>query len=446
MTRAIRCAIIGLALSWLSTLAAVEVPADLARVLAAADAAATPTEALRVLTGWSGAAHALHQARLGAALTQEQRWPAAEAAWRRALELDPTLHGAGLGLAECRLRQDDAAGALALCAVHLDRGTAASPELLLYAHAARAAGDSRLLAVLIADGIARFPAESAWRRLDIGQLADTARWGEAAQAARALLTRSPADVRLWQALAAAEQELGRDAAARVALEAAVLADDGRHDLRHRLADVQLAAGFAPAALANYRWLLNSPYRTSASSIEDRLMSASLRAAIECGEVDQARAWFADVPSDHRDPRLALALARLAVDLADRELMQVAPALTARRLPAAVTAVIAHARHIALAVSTLDALAGLGAVGADVLLWSGQLAERCRDAPRAEACYRRAVVASGAAAALAPLYLAQLLHRQSRRDEARQVLAEHLERHPADATARTFRDALVGAGP
>ena len=73
----------------------------------------------------------------------------------------------------------------------------------------------------------------------------------------------------------------------------------------------------------------------------------------------------------------------------------------------------------------------------MFLWAGHLAET-GDAPdRAEALYEHARRGQGRAAPLATLYLARLLIKRKRPDQAARIIEKHLAAHPEDAPARAL---------
>ena len=206
--------------------------------------------------------------------------------------MDPLLHEAGLGLAGLAARREDWPTALKFLAAHCD-ANADDRTLLLYAQAAWRTSDARLATVLTQQGLARFPDQPGFRRLDLALLIQTHRWAEAASAARSALAATPRQAELWRQLAYCEQEAGHGETAVAALEAAWLVDQDPAT-RRRLAETQLALGQATAALPHFRALVGEPVRPEAAA-DAGLMAIAARAAADGGEPALARAWLAAVP-------------------------------------------------------------------------------------------------------------------------------------------------------
>lgn len=388
------------------------VPAELAKTLDAARQAGDAAGALQALAGYRGPAHPLLSLALGHAYARNDQPEAAEQAYRQALALDPLLHEAGLGLAGLAARREDWPAAVKLLAAHCD-ANADERALLLYAQAAWRTGDARLATVLTQQGLARFPDQPGWRRLDLALLIQARRWAEAGAAARSALAAAPRQAELWRQLAYCEQEAGHPETAVAALEAAWLVDQDPAT-RRRLAEAQLALGQAPAALTHLRALVGEPARPEAAA-DAGLMAIAARAAADGGEPALARAWLEAVPAARRDRGVCLLAARLALQEGDDQAAETA----------------------------LQPLLLQGEADPAVLRWAGSLAEKRGDAARAEALYRQAAGCDGAQARLATLNLAHLLHRGGRSDEALKLLAVHLDRHPDDAQARALWEVLRG---
>lgn len=386
------------------------VPEELARALDAARQAGDAAAAIKALESYHGPAHPLLSLALGHAYAHLDRLEAAEKAYRQALEMDPLLHEAGLGLAGLAARREDWPTALKFLAAHCD-ANADDRTLLLYAQAAWRTSDARLATVLTQQGLARFPDQPGFRRLDLALLIQTHRWAEAASAARSALAATPRQAELWRQLAYCEQEAGHGETAVAALEAAWLVDQDPAT-RRRLAETQLALGQATAALPHFRALVGEPVRPEAAA-DAGLMAIAARAAADGGEPALARAWLAAVPPASRDRGVCLLAARLALLSGDDQGAEAA----------------------------LQPLLGQGEADPAVLRWAGSLAEKRGDAARAEALYRQAAEGDGAQAQLATLNLAHLFHRNGRSEEALKLLAVHLDHHPDDTQARALWEVL-----
>lgn len=393
---------------------------ELGRLLERAQNEHDASARLALLRGWKGAEHALWHLALGHALVEREDLDAATAAYRQALVLDPTVHEAGLGLAHLAARREDWAGAVVLLGTHCDTNTVAAPALELYAQVALRSGDQRLAAVLVQQGLVRFPAQAGFRRLDLLLLVQAKRFAEAIQAARSLLANDPRMIEAWRQLAYCAQETGDHQGLLAALEAAWLVTGEVPD-RRRLADAQLEAGQAATALGHYRVLIadGSGKRIASAAANDQLlMAAAARAASEAGELALARAWLDAVPEAVRDRRVRLAQARLALQAHDTTAAEVA----------------------------LSALLAQGESDPAVLTWAAYVAEGAGHDDVAEARYRQSLAGAIAAdqARLPTLRLAALLQRGGRGAEARRLIDAHLAKHPDDGDARALR-ATFGMG-
>ncbi|MEM9112562.1 MAG: tetratricopeptide repeat protein [Myxococcota bacterium] len=205
-----------------------EVPEKLVPVINAGQRAleeGNPAAALRILNSYEGDADPLQQILIGYAHLELDQGVQAEAAFRRATELDPELQQARMGLARAQAAQENWAEVMKTL-----RGRVALDEdppavLGLYARAAFEAGDLRLAAVVAEHGVVRFPDDIALRRLDVAILLQREDWEEAAQAALGLLSVQPNDALLWRQLAAA-MERSDATLSTAALEAASMITGG----------------------------------------------------------------------------------------------------------------------------------------------------------------------------------------------------------------------------
>jgi len=400
------------------------VPPAVADTLRAAAAAADPAQAIIVLAAHRAEPHAL----LDLALAQAEH-RAADAAseatakaahrgkaitvYRKALERDPGLRAAHLGLARLAADREDWAAALVDLGAGLDAGSATAAEWLFYASVAQRAGDRSLAETLARGGMTRFPAEPGFRRVLLTLFVAAARIEEARQVAHDLLAAAP-DADLLRTLAWCEERRGDRVAALAALEAAQVLMPHDRSLARSLAEYQLAAGQPQAAYAGLRALLGDPVRP-AELADAGLMGLAARTAAEAGQPEQARAWLDAVPDDQRDRTQRLLAARLAVQAGDG----------------------------AAASAALDALVRLGERDPAVLAWAGATAEQVGDAARAEALYQQAIAADAdGKAPAATLRLAALWVKQERWRDAAALVAEHLRRHPHDEAALALSRAIA----
>jgi len=395
-----------------------KVPKPVAETLTAAQEATTAEATLAALDAHRGEGHALLDLVRGQTLLRlgaddPAQLGAAEAAFTAALARDAGLRQAHLGLAQTAALRADWPAALIACGAAIDLTTATADELNFYASAAWQARDWRLVNVLLAHGIARFPTHDGFRRLELAALVHGGRADEARQAVLALLDRHPDDAELWRHLAWSAQTSGDETQALAALEMAVLTAPDDAALRQRLAAVQLGRGMPAAALATLRPLLVDP-----AAAEPALLMLAVRAAADGDARDQARAWLAAVPEARRTRDQRLVAARLAVQDGDH----------------------------AAALIAVTALVELGENDAQVLAWAGQVSEQAADDARAEAFYSQAAATEHPIAAAATLRLVALYLRQERLDDASALLALHLAKHPDDAQARTLQQRLASRSP
>ena len=420
-TRTARAVLVGLALASVVLLAAkaahaaepVTLPKELADRLRAAqedlraDRPAAAVERLQTLPE-KVEDHALRHLVLGHAHLRQGHLEEAAKAYRRALTMDPDMAEAGLGLAQVRVRQEQWRDAADLLGRYLDTGACAADLLFLYAQTARALQDGRLARLLVEKGIARFPSEARFRRMDLALAVDEGDAAAVARAAEDLLGRSPGDADLWRHLAWARGETGEAAGRIAALEAAVLCDGSDLVTRRSLLAAELAAGNWPTVLARGRDLLAGPLAGKVAADVD-LMDVLVRAA-DAGEADEAlRAWLDGVPAPKRTRAMRVAEARLALRRGQR----------------------GRAREI------LKQLIDMGDAGPSVFLWAGHLAEQAEDWAEAATYYEQARSFEGRDGRLATLYLARLHIRRGRDAEAVRLLRSYLAERPEDAVARSL---------
>ena len=388
--------------------APLRVPAPVAALLEQVRNEADPQKAEALLLAYNGSAHALIALALGnARLQQAEGKPEAErknllaraeTAFANAAQLDPSLVVAQLGVARCAGARGDWTAAVNACAIAVPVASAAAADLAFYADCAARSGDARLATTLVTQGITRFPRESVFRHQEVSLLVDAERWDDARAAMQALLAATPMDADLWRSFAGAESRAGDALGARIALETAVLLKPDDQALRRALAELQLAAGQAPAAYATI-----TPLMVQAALSDPRVVEFAARVAIDADHSDQARRWLQAVPADKRSRAGHLLAARLA----------------------------AQANDVVAADAALQLVLRQGEADPAVLAWAGSLAENRNDLTRAEALYRQA---DAQGAGIASLRLIVLLHRRGRTDEAQRLLATYRQAKPNDAQA------------
>jgi len=204
-----------------------EVPKALVPVINAGQRAleaGDPRAALRILKSYEGEPDPLQQILIGYAHLEQDEGREAEAAFRRATELDPELKQARMGLARSQAAQEDWEGVLKTLRGEVALDDSDAGVLGLYGRAAFESGDLRLAAMVSERGVVRFPDDIPLRRLDVAVLLQREDWEEAAQAALGLLSQRPNDPLLWRQLAAA-LERSDATLSTAALEAASMVAD-----------------------------------------------------------------------------------------------------------------------------------------------------------------------------------------------------------------------------
>lgn len=368
-----------------------EAPAEVAALLGQVQAAAAAGDragALAAIEGWRGPAHPLADLARGHAFALAERYDDAIGAYRGALAVDATLRPAGLGLIGALARAEQWAALCAELPRWHDPASADDKTMRLWLAAALGAEDALLAEEVARRGLVRWPGDGRFRRGLAHALLTSGRRDAAAAALRPLIAASPGDAELWMQLARASE----GEAARLALEAAVLAEPADRRRRARLVEVLLAGGRADAAL-RYAGPLGAT-------------SLTVRAALAAGESARAAEWLAELPEGERDGRLA---ARVALANGDR--------------------VAARAALVALSTG--------GEADAAALVQLAALERAAGALGRAEALLRQAAARDDPHASAAVAHLAHVLLSRGRRQEAAGVLRRHLVRHPADETARAL---------
>jgi tetratricopeptide (TPR) repeat protein len=395
--------------AWLTAGETPPVPQEVATVLTAAAATNDVAARLAVLQGYKGAEHALVQAALGSALLDLQRDSEAQAAFTAAVALDPHLVTAHLGLARIAAAAKDWPAAVREMGSAVDLTRPERSTLAFYAECAVQAEDWRLADTLCTVGMARFPDERTFRRIDLALLIRSGQREAAHSALLSLLASEPTDPELWRNLAWSLQnpnaEIAPDLLA--ALELAALSRPADGALARQLADARMAAHLPDSAWAIYRDL-------AVGSDDAGLLTAAARAAGAAGQPDAGWHLLQRIPEAQRTREQQVLVARLAV----------------------------QSGHPDRALATLAALISLGERDPQILGWAGQLAERTHEPARAEAFYQQALAANDDDPKSAvqqvsanTLRLAALYVGQGRDSEAITCLATHLARHPDDAQAQ-----------
>jgi tetratricopeptide (TPR) repeat protein len=387
-----------------------------------------PPAALERINAYKGTGHPLLTLataqthwRLAIATTDEtthrQHREAAERLFTEALQSDPTLRQAHLGLAQCASARKDWVIASREAALGVDATYGNRQEVSFLAQAALNAQDWRLASIAAQQGILRFPSDYELRRVELAVLMNANRFDDARQAVWALLDTTPNDANLWKQLAYIGQQSEHHDEALAALEAALLLQPQDHALRRSLADRQLGRNMPLAAFTTLSPLMTKPL--SAMVIADTgLINTACRAAADSGDVAQARAWLAEIPTSQRTRDLHILSARLAIQANDEK----------------------------DAAAALDVLIATGEKDPSILAWAGSLAQRRGDLPTAELLYITASSKDSPAAAAASLRLIALYLSQNRLEDARVTLATHLIKYPTDQQAKAFQTQLDQPAP
>ncbi|MCK6438949.1 MAG: tetratricopeptide repeat protein [Planctomycetes bacterium] len=368
--------------------------------------------AVDLLNEWKGDDHAHRQLLLGHARMRLEQHAQAQDAYRTALNLDPTLRPATLGLANCALAEQRWKDALALLAPVIDIRTADAGEISAYARAAYETGDFRLSALIVEQGMLRFPADMALRRLDLSLLNKQERFDEAQDAALALLRESPAESQLWNALAFAARETSNDERSLAAIEAAALLAPKDIVAQQRHISAQLEAGHVREALAACVAATGQDW-ASIFDANPGFAELCIAVAERAEALSLARVWIDSIPAGKRSAQILRLAARIA--------------LRANDVPAAEAA--------------LKSLIEAGAADANAYWLLGSLLEKSEALSDAEVYYRHA---RARGYDLAALFLARLQHKLARTDDALRTLNEYIADHPADEQARAMLKLLFGS--
>ncbi len=391
--------------------APVQLPAELAKIIEAAQDDLQndkPEKALVRLENYSGKDHALRHLLLGHVHAMRSDLPAAAAAYRRALEMDAGLARAGVALGQVYARQEKWTESAGILGKYLTTDECGADMLFMYAQVARQLGDNRLCRVLIDKGIVRFPRDGRFRRMDVNLLVEEGRYEQACGGARKLLDSSPTDADLWRQLSYTQSQSGRDEEGLLALEASTLCRPNDIDLHRRFLAAQLGQGNWLAVVNHGKQLLSGPLSEKARA-DTQIMELLIRAA-DMGEKDDILGdWLKLVGARDRSRAVRIIQVRLALRQGKTK----------------------DARKV------LGELIAQGQADADIFLWAGHLAERNQDWARAETLYDQACRSEGSAAQLATLYLARMRYNRGMYEQAAELLKTHLNEHPRDATARSL---------
>jgi predicted Zn-dependent protease len=367
-----------------------------------------PAQALARLSGFRGPDHALRHLLLGHAHAQHGDRAAAVEEYRKALQLDPALSEAGIGLAQALAAEAKWPDAGEVLGRFVKTDSCEADVLLLYAQVAQGMRDGRLLGLLAGIGVRRFPSDGRFRRLDLAACLEREDYRAAGEAVRALLAATPSDARLWEQLASVSGRAGNEANALAALEACLLCDPNSLARHRHLLGALLAAGDWHTVVQRGQALLAGPMAKAAVA-DTALMDLLIRAA-DMGEQDTTvAAWLALVPEESHTQAMRIVAARRALRLG-----KPADARTALRL-----------------------LIERDQADARVFLWAGHLAELAGDWAQAQSLYAHARQEAAPPGRLATLCLARLHLRRGQAGEAARLLRAYLDAHPEDSAARAL---------
>ncbi len=366
-------------------------------------------QALSLLAKWPGNKHALHSLLCGHAYRQLEKQQEAITAYQESLVLDPAQRIAAVSLIDMYAATNAWQSLRPLLEqwVDVDEDELGLIKVMIYC--ARELKDLRWAEAIIQRARLRFPHSKELRQLDIAVLMDTERWDEAQSAVQQALQSEPQEVRLWQYLAYIYQSLGKNDLALAASEAACLIDPQNESLRVQYIQAQLAAGHAKEAYQAVHVMVKP------ETVERRLLQLAAQAAYAVQAYDQARAWL---------QRLHLVNEAPALSAAGEQAMH---SLSLR--------ILAEQEDFAALDKQADAFVAAKLIDQQTLLWLAQQAEQRQLFARAEMFYQLVRQAEDKQSKIANLYLARLWYSQGRKQQAQDLLNQHLKQFPLDDSAR-----------
>lgn len=363
---------------------------------------------IQLLAPFKGKDHPSRRLMMGYAYEKLSDPDRAAGQYQAALKLDPKMSAAGLALAQIYASKGQWSPAAGLLGEYTNIDACPKNVLLLYTQVAGKMKDRRLQSLLAAKGIARFPTDRTFKRIDLQNLLDSGSYPAARQSVLGMLADEPVNAELWGQLAFIQERSDRDTRKQSAIEAVLLCDPENLTNHRRFLAGQIGLGNFHAAIEHGQKLLGGPMRQEA--IKDiPLLGLLIHAADMIQDDRSLTTWLSLAPDNKQTRAMQLASAKLAL----------------RR------GRTVHARQ------TLIRLIAAGETDPSVYLWAGHLAEQTGDPDRASVLYAQARKFTGSAADIATLYLARLHLGAKRYERATQLLREHLQAHPQDTYARAM---------
>jgi tetratricopeptide (TPR) repeat protein len=363
---------------------------------------------IQLLTPLKGKDHPSRRLMLGYAYEKLSDPGRAVGQYKAALELDPTVSAAGLALAQIYASNEQWPQAAEMLGKHANIDACPKNVLLLYTQVAANMKDRRLQSLLSTKGLARFPTDRTFKRLDLQNLLDSGNRRAARHSIVGLLVEEPVNVKLWKQLAFVQEPGDGDARKMSAIEAALLCDPTDMSNHRQFLAGQIGMGNFHTVIQHGKKLLAGAMRKEA--IGDMGLLGLLIHAADMNRSDQTlTSLLSLVPDDKQTRAMQLAAARLAL----------------------------RKGKTSRASEILTRLITAGDTDPSVYLWAGHLAERTEDPDRAVVFYQQARKLTGPAADMATLYLARLHLGAKRSRQSAQLLAEHLKAHPQDTYARAM---------
>jgi tetratricopeptide (TPR) repeat protein len=361
-----------------------------------------PRAALDHLQKWSSLPHSAQFLLQGHAYRMLEQYNSASEAYLQCLALNQELEAAGLSLINCYVELERWQDCKALLEQWVDVDTCDISLIYVTIRCAEALQDQRWSQNLIQVGLRRFPTDRNIRLFDLEHLINAERWREALQACTYLLKENPEDAKLWQFTAQVYRHLNQEALALAAIERAVLLQPQNQALRIAHIQAQLAAGHAQEAYKHaQKLLLNSP--------DHKAMTLMVRAAWEAGAFKTAETWLQKIPMEQRTENIHVLHLRILYN---------------------------NKRFDAYDKQANVLLAG-NLINPQTTLWVARVAEERTQIARAEMLYEmlRKQTSDTQTAQLATLYLARLKYSQGRKQEALELMKQHLKQYPQDEHAQ-----------
>jgi len=363
---------------------------------------------IQLLATFKGKDHPSRRLMLGYAYEKLSDPDRAVRQYQAAIELDPAMSSAGLALAQIYASKEQWPAAAGLLGKYTNIDACPKDVLLLYTQVAGKMKDRRLQSLLAVKGIARFPTDRTFKRMDLQNLLDSGSYPAAKQSVLGLLIDEPVNAKLWRQLAFIQERGDHDTGKLSAVEAALLCDPTNITNHRQFLAGQIGLGNFHVVIQHGQKLLAGAMRKEA--VKDISLLGLLIHAADMNKADQTlETWLSLVQDGKQTRAMQLAAARLAL----------------------------RKGKTTLARQALTRLIDAGDTDPSVYLWAWHLAEQTKASDRAIVLYGQARKLTGPAADIATLYLARLHLGARRHEQASRLLREHLQAHPQDTYARAM---------